>query len=297
VRRRTVALAACALAASAAACGERAEPVGKLPATYPVTVTGAGEQPLVVEAAPRRIVALDPGPAELVGRLGVGERLVGVPAGTKTMGARAPRIVTTAGGAIKVAAVAELEPDLILATPATDTVDLARAERRSGAAAYLQPADSVADVLRGILELGFVLGEPARARRLAGATRRKVEAVEARTERLARVSVFVDTGFLVTVPQRSLVADLVRRAGGVTLPERTTGLDRLDACGVARLRPDLVLVVAPPGARPPTAGPYACRGQAPARLASVPESVVTVAGPRVARAIAVISRALHPDAP
>jgi iron complex transport system substrate-binding protein len=295
VRRRTVALALCALATAAAGCGERPEPRGELPSPYPVTVTGAGEEPLVVEAAPKRIVALEPGPAELVARLGA-ERLVGVPTDAKLPGNAAGRtVITTAGGAVNVAAVAKLRPDLILATAATDTVDLARAERRSGAPVYLQPADSVADVVRAALELGFVLGEPARARRVAGSIRRRVDAAEDRVAGRTPVRVFVDTGFLVTVPESSLLGDLVRRAGGVSAAGARPSGNGRDPCDVARLRPDVILVVAPADT-PVARRPYACRGKLPGRLVSVPEQVITIAGPRVATSLTLIARALHPDA-
>jgi ABC-type Fe3+-hydroxamate transport system substrate-binding protein len=297
VRRRTVALALCALAAAATGCGERPEPRGELPAPYPVTVTGAGDEPLVVRAVPQRIVALDPGPAELAARLGSGRRLVGVSAGTKLPGGRRGRaVVTTPGGTVRVAATAELRPDLILATAATDTVDLARVEQRSGAGVYVQPADSVADVIRGALELGFVLGEPARGRRLAGVIRRRTEAAEARVAGRRPVRVFVDVGFLVTVPESSLLGDLVRRAGGLSVAGANPGADPLTPCEIARRRPSAILVVAPAAAPPPRKSPYACRGREPARLVSIPEETVTVAGPRVAASVTGIARALHRDA-
>jgi ABC-type Fe3+-hydroxamate transport system substrate-binding protein len=67
----------------ASACGERAEPTGELEQRYPVTVQGAGEQPTVTPERPERIVALDPGAAELVIALGARDRLVGIPAGVR----------------------------------------------------------------------------------------------------------------------------------------------------------------------------------------------------------------------
>ena len=296
MRRRTVALAVFALALGGGGCGERAEPLGELRSAYPVTVEGAGDEALVVDAAPRRIVALEPGPAELVARLAPA-RLVGIPAAAELRGAPARRtVVAGPGGAVNVRAVAGLRPDLLLAAPNTDPVDLARASRRSGAPVYVQPTNSVADVVRAALELGFVLGEPARARRLAGSIRRGVEDVEARTAGVARVRVFVDTGSLVTIPRASLLGDLVRRGGGMTLRVGGADGERIGACDVARLQPDVLLVVAPRGAPPPRARSYACRGRPPARIAAVPESVVTVAGPRVPRALALVARALHPDA-
>ena len=197
---------------------------------------------------------------------------------------------------MRVAATAEVRPDLILATSATDTVDLARAEQRSGARVYVQPADSVADVVRGALELGFVLGEPARGRRLAGVIRRRTEAAGARVAGRRPVRVFVDIGFLVTVPESSLLGDLVRRAGGASVAGPNPGADPLTPCEIARRRPAVILVVTPAGGPPPRRRAYACRGRAPARVVAIREETVTVAGPRVAASVTLIARALHPDA-
>ena len=294
MRRRTVALVVCALAVPAAGCGERAEPVGELSARYPVTVTGAGEDAVVLERPPERIVALDRGPAEFVAALGAAERLVGVPAGFDGGGDAAE--ITSGAGAVRVEAAVRLRPDVILATPATDPVDLARTARRSGAPVYVQPADSVADIERAAMEVGFVIGAPARARQLVGRIRSEVAAVEERVAGVAPARVFVDTGLLVTVPESSLLGDLVRRAGGVSVASANPGAEPLDPCDVARLQPDVLVVVARTGAPPPTARPYACRGELPGRLVSVREETVTVAGPRVARALEAIARVLHPDA-
>ena len=293
--RRTVALVVCALAVPAAACGERAEPVGELPARYPVTVAGA-EAETVVERPPERIVALDPGPAEIVAALGAAERLVGVPAGFGGDGGAAE--ITSEAGAVRVEAAVRLRPDVILATPATDPVDLARTARRSGAPVYVQPADSVADVERAAIELGFVVGEPARARRLAARVRRDVAAVEERVAGVAPARVFVDTGLLVTVAESSLLGDLVARAGGTSVAGGNPEPSPFAACAVARLEPDVILVLGRAGERPPPAArKYVCDGEPlAATRVVVPKGLVTVAGPRVAQALEAIARALHPDA-
>jgi iron complex transport system substrate-binding protein len=165
VRHRTLACAFTGALLLASGCGERAEPVGELSQTYPVSVRGAGESPTVLERPPRRIVALDPGSAELVAALGAGRRLVGVPA----LAGRGRAVeVVTAAGTVDVDAVVDLRPDLVVGTTSTDPLDLARAARESGAASYLQPSASVADVQRGVVELGFLLGRAPKARQLVG---------------------------------------------------------------------------------------------------------------------------------
>ncbi|MGH3111883.1 MAG: ABC transporter substrate-binding protein, partial [Gaiellaceae bacterium] len=186
VRRRPAAallLSAAVLAASA--CGEREEPLGALEQRYPVTVQGAGDRPAVATARPERIVALDSGSAELVLALGARDRLVGVPAGiTRGDGPlQAPPSATEVVSRtqqMRMDEIRRLEPDLIVAAPATDLLDVSRAQRQTGAVAYVQPASSVDDVVRAALELGFLVGEPVAARRVAADIRSRVAAVEER---------------------------------------------------------------------------------------------------------------------
>ena len=284
------------LALLLAACGERPEPLARELSPYPLTVRGAGEQPTTVAERPERIVAVDPGSAELLARLGAADRLVGVPAGVVPGAAR----VVTPGGQIEVDRVVRLDPDLIVATPAIDPVDLSLAERRSRAALYVQPDRSVDDVVRGALELGFLIGEPVRARRLAAALRRGIAAVESRVARREPVRVFVDEGFLIPPPDRSLLADLVRRAGGESVIRGGSGGEPVKPCRVARRRPEVLVHVYETGTirTPPPPRFTGCRvpRRKLPRVVRLPAELVTRPGPRVARAVAAIARALHPDA-
>jgi iron complex transport system substrate-binding protein len=291
VRHRTLLLLV--IAAVGAGCGERAEPLGELPQAYPVVVRGAGDRPTVAEKEPARIVALDPGSAELIAALGVGERLVGVPAGLRNVEATQ---VVSAVGRVDVDAVVRLEPDLVVGTPSTDPLDLTRAARESGAASYVQPAASVADVERGALELGFLLGKAPEARRLVAQIRRRVAAIESRVAAQEAVPVFVDTGFLITVSERSLPGDLVRRARGRNVAGANAGPEPFEPCEVVRFGARVVLVVAERRQRTPTDEFEACRGGRRIRTAAVSPALVLRAGPRVPDALEAVARALHPNA-
>ena len=110
---------------------------------------------------------------------------------------------------------------------------------RSGAALYVQPSSSVDDVLRATLELGFLVGEPVAARQVAEQIRTDVAAVEDRIAGLPPRTTFVDSGFFVPVPERSLLGDLVRRAGGREHRRRhavTRAVSRSTASGGATRR-------------------------------------------------------------
>ena len=147
------------------ACGERAEPVGTTRSDVPCVRPRSGDRATVLKARPERIVVLDPGPTETLIAIGAGGRLVGVPAGLATGAAKKAAEVVRATGQINVDAVISLEPDLIVATPRIDELDLARAGRESGAAVYVQPHTSILNVEQGTIDLGFLVGEAPRARR------------------------------------------------------------------------------------------------------------------------------------
>lgn len=268
------------VAVVATGCGARSEPLGPLAQEYPVRVEGAGDRAAVLTAPAERIVVLDPGSADLLVALGAGERLVGV----------------QSTGQVSVDEVVRLDPDLIVATPAVDQVDVARSERESGAVAYVQPASSVDDVVRGVIELGFLAGKAAAARALAGSIREEVRQVESGVAGAASVPVFIDTGFLITVPERSLIGDLVRRARGQSVAGPNPGPEPFEACEVARLEPAVLLLVVDPGRAANTPSFRDCPRGADIRVERIPADLVLRPGPRLGEALAAVARALHPDA-
>jgi iron complex transport system substrate-binding protein len=283
------------VAVVASGCGARSEPLGPLEQEYPVRVEGAGDRAAVLTAPAERIVVLDPGSAELLAAIGAGERLVGVPAGLDEELPDAVPVVRSTGQ-VSVDEVIRLEPDLIVATPAVDQVDIARAERESGALSYIQPASSVDDVVRGAIELGFLAGQAAAARTLAGSIREDVARVERRVAGMAAVPVFIDTGFLITVPERSLAGDLVRRARGQSVAGPNPGPEPFEACEVARLEPAVLLLVVESGRAAGGPSFRDCPGEANIRVERITADLVLRPGPRLGEALEAVARALHPDA-
>jgi iron complex transport system substrate-binding protein len=283
-----------------AACGERVEPVGALPQRYPVSVHGAGDRPTVLKSRPQRIAVLDPGSAELLVALGAGDRLVGVPAGLATGAAKKAQVVVRRTGQLNVDAVVGLDPDLIVATPSVDELDVARAGRQSGAAVYVQPETSILNVEQGAIDLGFLVGEAARARQLVGRIERSVSAVEQRLADIQPVSVFVDTGFFITVTRRSLLGDLVARAKGENIGGESPGPGPFPLAEIARLNPRVYLATSDSRVtlsmlrrNPTIRNVKAIRS---GRLEIVPVDLVTRPGPRVAEGLEAVARALHPNA-
>jgi ABC-type Fe3+-hydroxamate transport system substrate-binding protein len=300
VRVSPLLLCALLLAALAAAgCGERGEPLGPLEQPYPVTVQGAGDQPTVLQGPAERIVALDSGSAELIVALGAGDRLVGVPTGVNVPGASPERVVRRTG-TIDVDGAIDLKPDLIVGTQTADQLDVARIQRATNAALYIQPAASLLNVEQGAIDLGFLLGKAPEARQLVGRIQQDVATIQQKLAGEKPVSVFVDSGFFITVSDRSLLGDLVKRAKGTSIAGPSPGPGPYPLADLRKANPRFFLAtsdsdttLASLRANPITADLAAVKKN---RVVIIPAELVDRAGPRVAQGLEAIARALHPDA-
>jgi iron complex transport system substrate-binding protein len=193
-----------------------------------------------------------------------------------------------------------VKPDLIVATPNMDELDVARAGREAGAAVYVQPTNSILNVEEGTIDLGFLVGEAARARQLVGKIERQVAELDDRLTDVAPVSVFVDTGFFITVPERSLLGDLVLRAKGENVAGTRSGLGPFPLTELARANPDVFLATSDAGVtlarlreHPQLRELHAIKKR---RVEIVPVKLVMRPGPRIGQGLLAVAKALHPDA-
>jgi ABC-type Fe3+-hydroxamate transport system substrate-binding protein len=283
-----IALAACALAllAGATGCGERSEPTGATVRMYPVTVSDAEDRTTTLDQAPRRVVALTQATADIVRAIGAGSLLVGRPAG----------FFGPAGDLIA-ARLSRAHPDLVLAGPDTDAVQT-RASG-SGAPIFLAPDGSIEEVEQAITRIGLLVGRPVQARLAV----HRIEAARARIERdlagTRPATVFVDTGFFSTVPDQSLVGDLIRQAKGTNVAGSTVQPGPFDLDQLAQLNPAVYLATSDSK----TTLRELRRDPRTRKLTAVRKARFTIVaarllepGPNVGEGLLAIARALHPDA-
>jgi len=285
IRRLAAVAGAVALVVAGTACGERSEPTGPLVQVYPVTVQGAGDSPTVVRSVPRRIVPIGSGPRRTLRALGlerrtvtVNDSLVGLPLVDQIRRAR---------------------PDLIVASSAADPLDLARAKAATHAAVYIEPDSSLTDVEHAIGQIGLLTGEPVAARRITASIVQARNRVAARLNGYPVVSAFVDLGNFTTIPQRSLIGDLLAEAHGRSVAGPSPEQGPFPLGRLAKLNPQAYIALAGTGTTLATlrANPATARLQAvrKGRFALVPGREVAP-GPEVGAALARIARILHPDA-
>jgi iron complex transport system substrate-binding protein len=285
VGRLTAAAAVAALALLGTACGERSEPTGATVKLYPVTVAGAGDRPFVVTRAAQRIAVLAPGPRSIIQALGARREIAGAPIGPN--------------GEIRMQRLTQLHPDLIVAAAETGDVELSHAAALTHARVYQAPDGSLFEVERAITQLGFLTGRPVGARRLIQHIEAQKRFVRGKVGRKPPVSVFVDTGLFTTVPDQSLIGDLIRLAGGDNIAGSSPPAGSFDLATLRSLDPEIYLATSESGTtladlrRDPRTKKLTAIKEG--RFAIVPSGLL-LPGPRIGEGLVRITRLLHPDA-
>ena len=284
-RLTTAAALAAALALLGTACGERNEPTGATVKLYPVTVAGAGDRPFVVTRAAQRIAVLAPGPRAIIQALGARAQIVGAP--------------ISPNGDISIPRLTQLHPDLIVASAETGDVELSHAAAVTHARVYQAPDGSLFEVERAITQLGFLTNRPVDARRLVQHIEAQKRFVRAKVGRRPARSVFVDTGLFTTVPDQSLIGDLIRLADGDNIAGNSPSAGSFDLATLRSFDPDMYLATSESGTTladlrrdPRTKKLTAIKN---GHFAILPSGLL-LPGPRIGEGLVRIARLLHPDA-
>jgi ABC-type Fe3+-hydroxamate transport system substrate-binding protein len=245
-------------------CGQRSEPTGAKVDLYPVTVSQPSGPPIVLTHRPATVVALTPQAASLLSSLL--EREV-----------EPQRSVRNA--------------DLAVTTPES-------LERRTEGV-YIAPDESIDDVERALTELGLLIDKPIRARELVADIETKRKLVRRLLEGVKPVTVFIDTGFHISVSTHSLLGNLIQEAGGTNVAGPVPQAGPFSLTKLARLNPDYYLATSDSG----TSLTDLRRDPRTRRLAAVRKghfailaAKVVQPGGEVGTELLAIARYLHPDA-
>jgi iron complex transport system substrate-binding protein len=197
-----------------------------------------------------------------------------------------------------VRAVRRTHPDLIIGAQDTNERDLSRAASVTHAKVYTAPGDSIRQVERAITQLGLLTDTPVSARRLVQRIENRRHQVADRLARFAEVSVFVDVGFLNTVPDQSLIGDVLREAHGTNVIQNATEAGPVDIPDLLRLDPQVYMATSDAQVTLKDLRRGRLR-----KLRAVKNGRFVIAnadllqpGPRIGDGLVQVARLLHPDA-
>jgi iron complex transport system substrate-binding protein len=259
-------------------------------------------------AVPRRVVSLAPSLTEMVYALGAGPQLVGVTTVCNYPAAalRLPKVGGMEDGGIDLERVLALKPDLVIAIGLyqSSTVE---ALKRLGVRVEVIPSQTLEDVFTAANRLGVLLGRQAEAKRLTADMGRRIDRVRKATAALPpgrRPRVFYEVWDqpLMTATRDTLIGRLIELGGGVNVFGDLSGR-YVQVSPEAVLKRDPQVILAPSthtsrvdtkslGKRPGFAGVTAART---GRIHVLDGDLVSRAGPRIAEALELVARAIHPE--
>jgi ABC-type Fe3+-hydroxamate transport system substrate-binding protein len=270
------------LALAAGACGERSEPTGSTVKLFPVSVSPpSGGAAITLRHAPTRVAA-------------VGSSAIAT-AGALLPGAEKPQLLeekTLDSGRLR-----SFHPEIVIDSAGDPSVATLR--RLAKAPVYTFAASSIRENEEAIVDVGALLGDPLQARRVnADIELRRLE-VQRKIETLPRASVFVDTGFYITISTDSLAGEVLSGAGGKSIAGANPGPSPVGVGLLRRKNPDFYLATSSSGVslkdlrkNPRTRG---LRAVKEGHFAVIPASYLQP-GPAVGDALLAIAKLLHPNA-
>jgi len=191
-----------------------------------------------------RLISLAPSITETLFALGLGDQLVG-----DTDYCEYPpeaRLKPHVGPVLNpsLERIVALKPDLVLGSREANRIETADQLERLGIPVYGVTAQTVDEMLSSIEDLGNVLGREAEARRLVRELRERIDRVERRVANRPKPKVLFVVWYrpLTAAGPRSFVADVVRRAGGVSISDDLSGeWPRMSLEEALRRNPDVIL--------------------------------------------------------
>jgi len=209
------------------------------------TFRDALDREVVLHEAPMRIIPLAPNLTEILYRLGLGGRVVGV-----TTHCNFPPEVTVkpkVGSYINlnVEQIVSLAPDLVIATVGGNERAVVEIIERAGITVYVVNPGSVRETIQTIAILGELCGVEQEAKALAAELTRRIDKVVQMAGSREKPLVFLQINLspIMTVNRRTIHHDLIQLAGGRNMAaQESITYPRISMEEIIRRQPDVILI-------------------------------------------------------
>lgn len=256
-------------------------------------------------ASALRVVSLSPSVTETLFAVGAGDDVVGVSAQCDYPPEAAR--VDCVGTFLKpnVEAILTKRPDIVIAAPSPTNASFLEALERFGMNVLLVESNSVRETIDNILRIADAVDHGGAGHALVRQIERNLEETRRRLlgSRPKRVLLVLGQRPLVVAGAGGLQHELIQRAGGVNIAASAVGRwPRLNLEHVVAQQPEVIIDMTIPHERAPATTPFGIWtsfASVPAvRTKSVyghPPNLLVRPGPRVAEAIDLLARYIHPE--
>ncbi|WP_330631630.1 PGF-CTERM-anchored ABC transporter substrate-binding protein [Halocatena halophila] len=268
----------------------------------PFTATDGTGTEVTIEAAPERVVALQPSAAQTMWEIGSQEKVVGMPVGSTTSyleGSDSKTDITGSDGySTSVEKVVAQEPDLVLAPSAVPNETVSKL-RSAGLTVYkFGFAASIDDVVSKTLRTGQLVGNCSGAADRVDAMNETVESIETAvsdTEQ-PRVLFMMSGGY--TPGKGTFIHQLITTAGGtnVAADANITGYQQINPETVVAEDPEWIVTQSHMESVPNGTELSATTAMKEEQIVTVDSNFVSQPAPRVVQPLSTMANAFHPDA-
>lgn len=286
--------------ASTDADKEGAQPQKQTGEGFPLTLTDDTDAEVRIERQPERIVSLIPSMTETAYALELGENMVGVTANDDYP--QAVQEVEKVGDmTINVEKVAELKPDLVLASPINgqETIDKLK---DLGLTVLCYEPQNVDSVLQMIRDVGQATGTVEQAEKVVAdmeKEKQQVEQVAATVKNdKERVAVWMEVSSdLHTAGKGTFMDELITIAGGENVAADHEGWDPVSSETVIKWNPDVILHThGDQKAVQSRSGWKEIEAVKNDRIEGIDSDLVSRPGPRITQGLLQLAEALYPEA-
>lgn len=290
-----------ALAAVLAGCNRPTS--APVPQPHTREFTDALNRRITVPYPPQRIISLAPNLTEMLFALGLDAQIVGVTSYCDYPPAAQSKVKVGDTLQPDLERLIALSPDLVLVSTSSQLESLARRLGELSISVYVTDPRTVREVASSLLALGELTDSTQAANTLVAEMERRIKAVEARVEGLARPRVLyaLQTEPLITIGRRTFLNDLISLAGGESVSaSETADYPQFSRETVIARAPEVIVAqrlhgssaVSEESLRRIFAETPAARS---GRIALVDPDLVNRPGPRITDGLEEMARALHPE--
>jgi len=245
-----------------------------------------------------RAVSLAPNLTEIVFAVGAGDRLVGVT--TYCNYPEQAQQIRKIGDTINpnIETIIALKPQIVLVSTASQIETFTSQLEQQNIAVFVTNPNGLDDIYKSVEKIGEVFGKQENARRVVGDMQKRVAEIEAKTNSVNGVTVFLQISKepLVTVGKATFFTDLIERAGGISLTKDVaTAYPRLSKETALALNPEAIILSDSEDNREPNDVFKNSPAMKNGKIFHVNADILSRPAPRIVDALEQIARALHPE--
>ncbi len=264
--------------------------------TYPLSIKDDLGRNLIIKTEPKRIISLVPSHTETIYALGAGTNLIG--RDDYSDYPEAAQKLPKMGGLYNpnLEAIVAAKPDLVLAS---EYGELPKQLEAAGITVWAGSAQTFDDVFTTIETLGIILNHEDAAQKINNKMRADIKDIETVTRAIKKVSVYYEidpTPY--TVGPNSFLGVLIQKAGGQNIiPAKLGDFPQISPELVLQANPSVIIGASQEdiAKRNGWTNISAVKNKRVVLLTPAQDNILSRAGPRLAQALKILAKILHPD--